>query len=62
VSWIWSIIEFDAEHARSGSTPIHEHEIFPVYHFYYNGFRLDQHSNTISTAIMERFIQLGENP
>jgi hypothetical protein len=62
VPWIWSIIEFDAQHARSGSTPIHEHEIFPVYHLYYNGVRLDQHSNTISRAIMEQFIQLGDNP
>jgi hypothetical protein len=42
--------------------PPQEHEIFPVYHLYYNGVRLDQHSNTISRAIMEQFIQLGDNP
>ena len=62
VPWIWSIIEFDAQHARSGSRPIHEHEIFPVYHLYYNGVRLDQLSNMISRPIMEQFIQLGDNP
>lgn len=62
VPWIWSITEFDAQHATGGSTAIHEHEIFPVYHFYYNGVRLDQYSNTISRAILEQFIQLGDNP
>ena len=45
-----------------GSTPVHEHEIFPVYHLYFNGVRLDQHLNRISRAIMEQFIQLGDNP
>jgi len=62
VPWIWSIIEFDAQHATSGSTPIHEHEIFPVYHLYYNGVRLDNHSNNINRTIMEQFIQLGDSP
>jgi len=36
--------------------------MFPVYHLYYNGARLDQHTNSINRTIMEEFIQLGDNP
>jgi hypothetical protein len=59
VPWIWSIIEFSAAHAKAGTPAVPEHEIFPVYHVYYNGKRLDSITNTISEAKMEEFIQLG---
>ena len=59
VPWIWSIIEFGAAHAKAGTTAVPEHEIFPVYHVYYNGKRLDTLTNSISEAKMEEFIQLG---
>ena len=60
VPWIWSLIEFGAAHARAGTTAVPEHEIFPVYHVYYNGKRIDTLTNSISEAKMEEFIQLGE--
>lgn len=60
VPWIWSLIEFGAAHAKAGSTATPEHEIFPVYHVYYNGKRIDTLTNSISEAKMEEFIQLGE--
>jgi len=62
VPWIWSIIEFGAAHAKAGSTATPEHEIFPVYHVYYNGRRIDTLTNSISEAKAEEFIQLGEAP
>lgn len=62
VPWIWSVIGFDAQGALSGALPKIEHEMFPVYHLYYNGARLDQHTNSINRTIMEEFIQLGDNP
>jgi hypothetical protein len=62
VPWIWSLIDFDALSARAGSTRLPEHEMFPVYHLYYNGLRLNTHSSSINRAVMEQFIQLGENP
>src|SRR5688572_28939098 len=31
VPWIWSIIDFSAAHANSGTRPLVEHEIFPNY-------------------------------
>jgi hypothetical protein len=46
-------------HAKAGITAIPEHEIFPVYHVYYNGRRIDPLTNSISEAKMEEFIQLG---
>ncbi len=60
--WIWSVIGFDAQNAQSGTLPKFEHEMFPVYHLYYNGIRLDKHTNSINRTIMEEFIQLGDNP
>jgi hypothetical protein len=62
VAWIWSIIEFGAANAKTGSTAVPEHEIFPVYHVYYNGKRIDTLSNSISDARLEEFIQMGEAP
>ena len=59
VPWIWSLIEFGVAHAKAGTTAIPEHEIFPVYHVYYNGRRIDPLTNSISEAKMEEFIQLG---
>jgi hypothetical protein len=59
VPWIWSLIEFGATNAKAGTFAVPEHEIFPVYHIYYNGKRLDTLTNSISEAKMEEFIQLG---
>lgn len=60
VPWIWSLIEFGAAHAKAGTSAVPEHEIFPVYHVYYNGKRIDTLTNSISEAKLEEFIQLGE--
>ncbi|WP_461785052.1 Ig-like domain-containing protein [Prosthecobacter sp.] len=60
VPWIWSLIEFGVTHAKAGTFAVPEHEIFPVYHVYYNGKRLDTLTNSISEAKLEQFIQLGE--
>ena len=46
--------------AKAGTTTAPEHEIFPVYHVYFNGKRLDTLTNSISEAKLDEFIQLGE--
>lgn len=62
IPWIWSIPEFSAAHAIAGTIAVPEHEIFPVYHIYFNGKRIETLNSSISEAIIEQFIQLGETP
>jgi hypothetical protein len=62
VPWIWSMITFSGDYARSGSTQVPAHEIFPSYHILYNGRRIDSLTYHISSEIIENFIRLGENP